>query len=254
MQIRIEPLINEIEQYKKDGNILHFILDDTCRPMWSKQLERSYLEFNETLDMVKNYEKQRINARQNKSLQSYFDFITEHSGVIVDLASGPSGYFAPALDMLKSDSLFVATDACPTVLFSHARANKSDGFFILDLDLDKPLPFKNASIDVFCGKLICNVNNYRGLILEVYRCLKPRGRFAVIETFFEKDSATYHYLSDRDAVYSSIETYIDFCNRIGFVHLGGDIIDKTMGKTNPGDLLPIGEGDRSVLRTVFFKK
>lgn len=46
--------------------------------------------------------------------------------VMVDLASGPSGYFSPMLDALTEDKIFIVTDACPIVVSAHAAVCSRD--------------------------------------------------------------------------------------------------------------------------------
>lgn len=250
----VTSLFSPGTDYTIENNIIHFIHNETDRPAWSKALERSYSEFGEVLDMSKNYDAQQQAAQSNKALQEYFGFITEKGGIILDLASGPSGYFAPALDRLQNGSVFIGSDACTTVVRAHSKANTNDNFFIIDADLDKSLPFQSGCLDVVCGNLLDNVNNYRELISEAYRCLKHGGKFAVIELFFEKDSQTYGYLMQQNAVYSSLKTYIDYCSTVGFKYLGGKILKETIGKIDKSDILPIRESDKSVVRTVYFEK
>lgn len=36
----IESLIKDTVLYKKDGNIIHFIIDENARPYWSKTLNQ----------------------------------------------------------------------------------------------------------------------------------------------------------------------------------------------------------------------
>lgn len=250
----VQFLFQDGVKYKKDGNIIHFILDDANRPEWSKALERFFQESGRALRMGQNYKSRLAEYKKSEPLQQLFAFITVPGGVIIDLASGPSGYFAPALELLKPDSLFVATDACPSVISTHAAINEENNFCVLDVDLDKPFPLKNETVDVFSGNLLNNVENYKELIQEAYRCLKTGGRFAAIELFFENGSTTYDYLIKRDAVYSSFETYVHYFEKTGFHYLGGELLRETVGKISKGDLLPIGEKDKSVVRTLFFEK
>lgn len=253
MHDKIESLLSPTAKFTRHENTFCFFLDSD-RPLWSMALERSYSEFGGSLDMRRNFQKRREEANGCNILRKFFDFVTEPGGVMIDLASGPSGYFAPALDRLKSDAILIAADACPTVLSALADASANERFFLFDLDLDQPLPLRDASVDVFSGNLLCNVNRYPDLLREVFRCLKPGGRLAVMESFFEEGSATAEFLTQRQAIFSSLETYVDFCESVGFEYLGGDLLRETTGKLDPGDLLPIAPEDRSLTRTVFFQK
>ena len=242
--------IKDDVQFRVEDSIIHLILNDDERPMWSVVLERSYTQFGEILNMQNNYRKHIHDAENNKELLEFFDFITEQSGIIIDLASGPSGYFSPVFSKLNAASSFYATDACPTVVNAHAIA----GTKVIDMDLDKPLPFKDNSITAFSGNLLSNVENYRALICEVYRTLIPGGRFAVIESVYEAGSETYQYLLSKNAVYSSVETYINYLQKVGFAYCGGNILKEQEGKIDDGDLLPIGEHDKAYIQTMMFQK
>lgn len=89
-------------------------------------------------------------------------------------------------------------------------------FHAFDVDLDKSLPFKDESVDIFTGNLLMNVENYSTLIQEAYRCLKKGGKLAVIEIFFEHGSKTYEHLCSKGAIWSSFETFVAYCEKIGF--------------------------------------
>ena len=237
-----------------DGNILNFIPDD-AQPEWSRILDGHLQSFDLKSEMPSRYAKACENAAQSDVLKKYFSFITEKRGIIIDLASGPSGYFAPALDILKDDGLFIAADGSRAVLEAHAAMNKENAQFMAAcIDLDKPLPFLDDSIDTMCGNLLNNVEGYKNLIAEIYRCLKPGGRFAVIDLFYEKESQTYAYLLERNVVYSSLDYYISFCRNIGFDFLGSELLNTIKGKMDKQDLLPIGYNDTAEMRTLYFEK
>lgn len=93
--------------------------------------------------------------------------------VMVDLASGPSGYFSPMLDALTEDKIFIVT---PALLW-----------------LPHMLQF-------------------------------------------------------------AAETFVAFCENVGFQYLGGDILHMRKGKISDGDLYPLDENDCSADRTVYFEK
>ncbi len=246
-------------KYMFENNIVHFITEEDERPFWSEALERSYngVEF----DMQLGYNQQRKQLGNNTPIESlysfpeqFFDSIAKNKGIIIDLASGPSGYFAPLIDRLDKNSLFIATDACPTLIKAHSRANKTSNFLVFDIDLDKPLPFRNDSIDAFCGNLIMNVEEYKNLIKEAFRALKQGGSYSVIEVFYEKGSSTYEYLINKGAVYSSIETYINFCKTVGFSLIDSKVIVEKTGKINENDLLPLNNNDKWRIQIVRLKK
>lgn len=250
----ISAIIQENIPFSTDGNIVHFILNDEDRPWWSKQLDLSYLKTGEKLDMSENYLLQKNTMTSDPVKDRFVEFISNKSGIKVDLASGPSGYFSAALDHLTGDDVFIATDACPTVISAHAKACQKDNFFVFDVDLDNPLPFKDSSINLFSGNLLNNINNYAELLCEVYRCLKVGGHLAIIDMFFEHGCSTYKHLNDKGEIWASFETLVAFCEKIGFTFLNSEIISSRKGKLSDGDLYPLDENDNWCDRTLYFVK
>lgn len=250
----INTLIKAGVDYTRDKNVFHFINGEAERPFWSRALNDYYKINPRHLQMKRLYKLHCANIDTDPKKKDYLQFVTELGGVTVDLASGPSGYFSPIFNYLKSDALFVATDACSAVIDAHQKANRDKRFFVFDVDLDKGLPFKDGSIDAFSGNLLNNVENYKGLLKEVSRCLKTNGRFAVIEMFYETGSQTYDYLKERDAVYTSLEHYITVCSEFGLKYRDSEIKGEIVGKISAGDLLPIGDKDKCIEMFVYFEK
>lgn len=250
----MKKIIKDNIVYNAEGNVVHFILDEESRPNWSKILNQHLALNNTDLHMKQRYNSQRTIMNKDDAHKRFVKFVSEVRGIKVDLASGPSGYFSPFLDTLEDNDIFIATDACPAVIQAHSKACNKDNFYVFDVDLDKSLPFKNESVDIFTGNLLMNVNNYAALIKEVYRCLKIGGKFAVIEMFFEHGCKTYEHLCSKGAIWSSFETFVAYCEKIGFVFLGDDIINTRKGKISEGDLYPIDDNDCSHDRMVYFKK
>ncbi len=250
----ISTIIQENIPFSTDENVVHFITNDDDRPWWSKQLEGYFLQGNKKLNMVRNYQSQKHIMSSDPSKSRFIEFVSNKQGIKVDLASGPSGYFSTALDNLAENDVFIATDACPTVISAHSNACQKENFFVFDVDLDKPLPFKDSCIDLFSGNLLSNVNNYAELINEVYRCLKVGGHFAITDMFFEHGCSTYEHLKDKGEVWASFETFVTFCESVGFVFLDSDVISSRKGKLSSGDLYPLDENDCWSDRTLYFTK
>ena len=238
--------------YVQESHVVHFIADEDARPAWSRALDSALQGVD--LQMARRYASQRRVMTEDPLRRRYIDFLSEARGVKVDLASGPSGYFAAMLDRLTGDDTLIVTDACPAVIAAHADACRGTRALVFDVDLDKPLPFRDESIDAFSGNLLNNVEHYAELLREVYRCLKPGGRFAAIELFFEQGSRTFEHLNAQGAVWSSYETYVSFCESLGFRCLGSDVLQTRVGKISEGDLYPLDPADRSTDRTIYFKK
>ena len=252
--MNINSLIKSDINYTNEKNVYHFISTEVERPQWSISLDNYYISNPNQLQIKRQYKVHLNNIGTDARKKKYFQYITELGGVTVDLASGPSGYFSPVFNFLKDDSIFIATDACTKIINAHQKANTDNRFYIFDIDLDKVLPFDDGSIDAFSGNLLNNVDNYRGLLKEISRCLKSKGRFAVIEWFYETGSQSYDYLKQRNAVCSSLEYFISVCNEVGLKYKDSEIRREIIGKISKGDLLPIGENDKCLETIVYFEK
>ena len=237
-----------------NGNIVRFIGDDEKRPYWAKQLDTYYPD-GTIPDVKERYYSFGGYVSRLPQAEGFITFALGAGNTIVDLASGPSGYFAPLLERLKPSQLFIGTDACCAVLNAHAAANsENEQFLMLDIDLDKPLPFRTSSIDVFTGFLTSNVIGYGALLSEVARCLKPGGRLVVAEIFYEKGCVTWQYLKNESAVNAAFEDYVSYCENIGLTYRGSELVKAIVGKLDPEDLYPLDDADKSEIRTVYFEK
>lgn len=251
---RLTELIKENVAYSIEGNVLRFVEDEESRPEWSKALNRYFVQNGVKLQMKRRYNFQRSVMNGDAPRKAFVRFVSEVKGVKVDLASGPSGYFASWVDSLSDDDVLIATDACLAVIEAHAKACNKENFYVFDLDLDQGLPFKDESVDIFTGNLLNNVANYAGLIQEAYRCLKKGGKLAVIELFFEHGCKTYAHLVEQKVIWSSFETFVAYCESLGFHFVGSDVVTTRKGKISEGDLYPLDENDCSEDRTVYFVK
>lgn len=247
-------LIKDDIGYVQEGNIYHFLKEDMSRPKWSKALEDYLVSNHINLMMRRRYSGQKRRMSLNEALTHFVEYVSASEGIKVDLASGPSGYFASILDNLKDSDCFIITDACPTVIKAHANICKKPNCYILDMDLDKGLPFKNESVDIFTGNMLNNVENYGELIKEAYRCLKPGGKLAVIEVFFEKGTKTQEYLAEQRKIWESYETFVQFCELVGLTFIGSEIVTSRKGPISDGDLYPLDKDDCSFDRTIYFEK
>ena len=134
--VKPEELIRNDIPYQRDGKIFHFILNEEERPAWSRALEDYLVSNRVNLQMKRKYTYQKQMMTRDEKRKHFVDAVSSGQ-VIVDLASGPSGYFAPVLDSLEEDALFIATDACPSVLQAHAEACRKENFYLFDTDLDR---------------------------------------------------------------------------------------------------------------------
>lgn len=73
-------------------------------------------------------------------------------------------------------------DASKTMIKSHSPANlKRNNVVVYEIGLNQLLSIKNNSIEVYCGFLIKNIQNYPQLVKEAAITLKIGGKFTVIE-------------------------------------------------------------------------
>ena len=250
----IRELLKEDMDYVREGNVFHFVTDEASRPAWSRALDE-YLTGNQVnLMMKRRYAGQKRRMNSNDALRHFVEFVSASGGIKADLASGPSGYFAPFLDTLKDGDCLIITDACPAVIKAHADACRKPNFYIFDVDLDQELPFKNESVDLFTGNLLNNVDNYPGLIKEAYRCLKPGGKLALIEMFFDQGSKTQQSLAEQGKIWASYESFIQFCESVGFTCTGSETVTTRKGPISDGDLYPLDKDDCSTDKTIYFTK
>lgn len=117
--MNIENILME-RNYKKEHNIYKFI-ESNNKPFWSMQLDK-YFDGKE-FSVEKRYYQSKEKYEDNKAMQEYFKLITDTKGIIIDLASGPSGYFGTVLDDLNQESTFIITDASDTIVKAHSIAN-----------------------------------------------------------------------------------------------------------------------------------
>ena len=245
------------KKYAVSGNVIHFIGENEARPFWAKQLDDWIREQRIALDMEERYAASAANCLGGaEQAEKFFGFIAGGGDAVVDLASGPSGYFGGIFHKLNDRQLLIATDACAAVIQAHSAANlyAHKNFLMLDVDLDKPLPFRDNSVDAFMGYLISNVTGYMALIGEVCRCLKPGGRFAVAEVFYEKNSPTELAFREKGMLISSYEDYGKHCQSAGLTLLESRVLYAMTGKLDPSDEYPLRDDEKSEIRAVYFRK
>lgn len=233
---------------------IHFIDDENDRPSVSKRLSTlMYSDDKYTVGRGRRYALERYD--QERSVRDYVEYAQIDCGLIVDLASGPSGgYIHNILEKISPNTVLVASDACPWVIdkYSEYYGRRHPGQFgCIDMDLDKRLPFADGSIDVFTGVLLDNVGNYRGLLQEVSRCLKKNGRAVFHEMFFSRQSETFKVLSSENAVYASDEVFCNFCSSVGMDTIEVEACWKGTGKLDPRDGIPVNDQDEWYRKDVY---
>ena len=242
--------------FPDEDGIVHFVTEEG-RPENPRNLA--------TLPALQDASLYERNAKGNEEryhredlVREYVDFVAACEGTIVDLATGPGGgYVAPILKRLLPEGLLIATDACLPVLEFQYRLFKpqfQDRFEILDVDLGKTLPFKGESIDVFCGAGVTNVANISDTLGEVARCLKKRGSVVLSERFYAQESETAKYLTNSGHVSASFESFDAFCRGIGLAVTRNEELYTRVGKSEPGDGLPLKETDEWAVTHVYLEK
>jgi len=245
-------IINTLKtnKYKKTGNVYSFITGE--RPEWSKRLDQFFSDSKYPMGRMYNFAK--IRFKDSRVMQELYKIVLETNGIIIDLASGPSGYFGPVIDKLGENSTFVITDASEFLIHAHSVANrKRNNVKIFDIDLEKELPLRDETVDCYCGYVPSNVDKFDVLLNEVSRTLKKNGKLCIIDWFFDKKTDTSKYLKDNKKVTYSLEYFISFCNELGLKLIKKDLDRKYIGKQE-GDLLPINSLDEIMVYGLVFIK
>lgn len=239
------------QNYRVSKNTITF-LQEKERPVVCQKMDSFYL--NKRYPMGHMYHAASFKFKDDKAMQHYYNFILANKGICVDLASGASGYFGPILFQLHKEMEFVISDASKVMIKAHSTANlKRRNVVILDIDLNQLLPIKNNSIDMYCGYLVNNVQNYIQLVQEVARTLKISGKFVIIEWFFESTSITANFLQKNHFLIQSLEYYICFCESIGLKLMNKELQSQSKGKLT-NDLLPVDENDKKSVYILYFEK
>lgn len=225
------------------------------RPFWSIHMQTMFRKHGIVLEMDSKYNAFDKYYSKKEVVLDFFDRILDNGKIIIDLASGPSGYFGTIIKKLRDDQLFIISDGSPDILKAHMEANKEkNNIGYMDLDLDKPLPFKNDSIDNFMGNYLGNVMEYQQLVSEAYRSLKNGGRFSVIEIFYEQGSETAFELRRENRLYADLDKYIQYFESVGFKLECKGTIEHVVGKLDPSDSLPRNDTDKSEIIAFSFYK
>lgn len=236
--------------FKKTGNVYSFITGE--RPEWSKRLDLFFSGSKYPMGRMYNFAE--IRFKDNKVMQELYKIVLETNGIIIDLASGPSGYFGPVLENLCENSTFVITDASKFLINAHSVANRNrNKVKIFDIDLEKELPFKDETIDCYCGYVPSNIDKFDLLLNEVSRTLKKNGKLCIIDWFFDEKTDTFKYLKDNNKVTYSLKNFISFCNGLELKLTNKDLDRKYIGKQE-GDLLPINPLDEIMVYGLVFVK
>lgn len=240
----------------EDG-IIHFVSDEN-RPESPKNLAQ-HPPIQEASLYGKNAERNEERYNREPYVKEYVDFVAAYKGIIVDLATGPGGgYIAPTLKQLNPEGLLIATDACLPVLryqYQLFKPQYQDRFEILDVDLGKTLPFKDNSIDIFCGVGVTNISNISETLKEVVRCLKSQGSVVLSERFYAQESETAKYLTELGHIFASFESFDAYCRGIGLHVARCEELFRKRGKSEPGDGLPLKETDEwTVVHIILHKQ
>ena len=229
--------------------------DDADRPFWSMHMQTEFERHGIVLDMKKKYDSFERYYLKRQIALDFFDKISNSGKIIIDLASGPSGYFGILINKLRNDQYFFVTDGSPVILKAHMDANiGKDNIGYIDLDLDQLLPFKDESVDCFMGNYLCNVMEYRQLVSEVHRGLKKGGRFSVIEIFYENNCDTALELIEEGKLHADLDLYIKYFESVGFRLERSGVIEEIVGKLDPSDSLPRNDTDKSEIIAFDFIK
>lgn len=241
--------------YTVTDGYVNFFKDESKRPFWSIHMQTEFENHGIHLDMPANYNAFETFYKNNTTAINFFQTVISSGRVIIDLASGPSGYVSTIVKNLKEEQFFIITDGSPMIINAHKIANKTNSKVgYLDLDLDDKLPLLDNSIDCFTGRFLDNVMAQRQLLEEIFRCLKTDGLYAVMELFFEDNSETSNLLIEKGKLTATHDKYVAFCESIGFTLISSEIVESYVGKLDESDELPINDTDKSNVFALLFVK
>jgi ubiquinone/menaquinone biosynthesis C-methylase UbiE len=112
--------------------------------------------------------------------QQWMEPVQGNKPVLLDLGCGP-GMFLNAIKAQYPTIRAYGIEVAEYML--DAMVSLSDGCEIIEADLHDPhLPFADASVDVvFASVVIHEMEQPVKALQEIYRCLKPGGRFFIID-------------------------------------------------------------------------
>ena len=251
-------------RYPATSGIMHLVTSEAERPCNPKALAANYADECPERLHVDYYRRQAESKEHlyetNGAIRDAVDFIVTKLGVGVDLASGHGGGFiAPIVKRMAPDAVLLATDACLPVIengYAYLAPGYADRFVFLDTDLSAALCFADASVDVFTGVAVANVNdgNPESLLREVYRCLKPGGWAVLQEMFFAPQSETAAWLARQGNMYSSLSAFLDLMRSFGMRTVRIQEAVTGRGKIDPGDGMPLNASDEWSETVVFLQK
>ena len=76
----------------------------------------------------------------------------------------------------------------------------------------------------------------------------------MIEMFFDQGSKTQKHLAEQGKIWASYNTFVEFCESVGFTWLGSETVTTRKGPVFGGDLYPLDKDDCSSDKTVYFRK
>lgn len=234
------------KRYPASDGEIRFLTDDTERPMPCLNLAR-LPEINGVELYERNAAHNRCRDRAHPAMFEALKAVAAHGDVIVDLATGPGGGFvASLLDLVDDSTLVLGTDACRPVVENQARLfrrERSDDFWMVDVDLGRRLPFRNGVIDCFTGRAITNIDAVDAALKELGRCLTSDGLVLLQEHFYAQGSETARHLSRAGHPFASMVSFKSYAHSVGFTILSHADIVRRRGKSDPRDGLPLSEDD-----------
>jgi len=217
----------------------------------------------------RNIENSREWYSQSPVFAGFIDSVAKARGIIVDIATGPGASFSGALvPRLSSQSHFVMTDAATEMLLGLKAAWGEEthpakvSFIACD---GHQLPFRDGSIDTLTSQSgfdCVNDDPTRSrppgsgrAYQEGARVLKLGGQVFTTTRIYQRNSETAGLLESLGCDNASGESLEHLWMNIGLDVLSESELQKSKGKSDPGDGLPVNENDEwSVMAYILIKR
>jgi ubiquinone/menaquinone biosynthesis C-methylase UbiE len=195
---------------------------------WASEDLPSYISlrrFSDTKWMMTNLDHEWQETRL--AFLEVSNLVIHTKGIVLEVAAGPAGGFAPAYLVNNPDLNMIISDISPTICAEWSKV-LHDSIYINTLSVAVnvcDMPFLDNSIDVVSSRYgMINIERgsgtYDEAISETYRVLKKEGLLMLFESFVTSDSiiklsnAQKHTLQDRFPIL--FDDIIGKCSNRGF--------------------------------------
>ena len=228
----------EHEMYPVIDGIPIFVLppEQTWPPLYVKKLrEEKWIE--------RNWENAGKMLKEKSKLSEFDKRMAESEGLILDVASGPGGGFAPQILHINPDVTILMDDLGLGVLLAWQR-------FLRDINIPNvsfalfdatKMPLKSNSIDIVSDLGgFDNIQGSVGAIKETYRVLKPDGTLFSVNGMTEREDFLKLPKEVRTKWYNTnppvFDGFLEVFKRVGFKVICNTVLKERELSPDEGDL------------------